>query len=118
MKTIYLLLTFTTFAFGQKTYVNGQEGIEMFYKGKDTTVVYHQHQAKMEIRGEVALSILNDYLKTKMPGGIKKVCTSRGEVTGMLTIIRRPKMVVLDFQYISILWDDGILEKAIKKKKQ
>jgi hypothetical protein len=115
---ILILLFYTTFSFAQKTYVNGQDGIEMFYKGRDSMYVYHQHQAKMEIRSEVALEVLDEYLKKKNPGGIKKICTSMGEVTGFLTIIRKPKMVVLDFQYISILWNDGTVETAIKRKKK
>ena len=116
MKYIYLLLICTTFAFGQTSYKNGQDGIEMFTKRGDTTIVYSQKQAKMSIRGEVALSILNTYLGKKNLGGKKTVCTSEGEVTGFLTIIRKHNMVVLDFQYLSILWNDGTLEKTIVKK--
>jgi hypothetical protein len=116
MKYIYLLLICTTFAFGQTSYTNGQDGIEMFYKSSDTMYVYQQRQAKMSIRGEVALEILDTYLKKKNLGGKKTVCTSQGEVTGFLTIIRKPKMVVLEFQYLSILWNDGTLEKTIVKK--
>ena len=116
MKYIYLLLICTTFTFGQTSYTNGQDGIELFAKSKDTMYVYHQHQAKMEIRGEVAVEILNIYLRKKNLGGVKTVCTSQGEVPGFLKIIRKHNLVVLDFQYISILWNDGTLEKAIPKK--
>lgn len=116
MKYVYLLLACTTFTFGQTSYTNGQDGIELFAKSKDTMYVYHQHQAKMEIRGEVAVEILNIYLRKKNLGGVKTVCTSQGEVTGFLKIIRKHNLVVLDFQYISILWNDGTLEKAIPKK--
>ena len=116
MKYIYLLLVCTTFAFGQTTYSNGQDGIELFSKSKDTMYVYHQHQAKMTIRYEVALEVLNAYLRKKNLGGQKTICISQGEVTGFLKIIRKHNLVVLDFQYISILWNDGTLEKAIPKK--
>ena len=116
MKYVYLLLACTTFTFGQTSYTNGQDGIELFAKSKDTMYVYHQHQAKMEIRGEVAVEILNIYLRKKNLGGVKTVCTSQCEVTGFLKIIRKHNLVVLDFQYISILWNDGTLEKAIPKK--
>jgi len=118
MKKIFLLLACSTFAFGQTSYKNGQDGIEMFTKRGDTMYVYHQHQAKMTIRGEVALDILNTYLKKKNIGGMKTICISQGEVTGFLKIIRKHNLVVLDFQYVSILWNDGTLEKTIIKKKK
>jgi len=113
---ILFFIFFTNLSFSQTTYVYGQSGIEMIAKDKDTMYIYQQVQAKMVIRREVAKEILNTYLDKKNTGGIKKVCTSKGEVTGYLTIIRRKGLVVLEFQYLSILWDNGILEKAILKK--
>ena len=113
----YLILAFfTSLSFSQTSYIHGQSGIEMVAKDKDTMYVYQQFQAKMEIRKEVAKDILNTYLEKKNPGGIKVICTSKGEVTGNLTITRKKGLVLLDFQYLSILWDNGILEKAILKK--
>ena len=118
MKLLLSFLMFFSGAYAQKKYENGQSGIELFYKDKDTTYVYHQNQAKMEVRSEVAMIILNEYIKRKKPGGIRTVCTSYGEVRGFLKITRKPRMVVLDFQYLSILWNDGILEETIIKKKK
>jgi hypothetical protein len=113
----YLILAFfTSLSFSQTSYIHGQSGIEMVAKDKDTMYVYQQFQAKMEIRKEVAKDILNTYLEKKNPGGIKVICTSKGEVTGNLTITRKKGLVLLDFQYLSILWDNGILEIAILKK--
>ena len=117
MKTlVFLMISFYSFA--QTSYTNGQDGIEMFAVRGDTMYVYHQRQAKMEVRIEVALIVLNNYLRSKNTGGVKVICTSLGEVTGILTIKRTPKMVVLYFQYMSILWNSGILEKTLKKKKK
>jgi hypothetical protein len=118
MKLLIFILMFFSGAQAQKKYMHGQSGIELFYKDKDTTYVYHQHQAKMEVRGEVATIVLNEYLKKKKPGGVRVICTSYGEVRGFLKIIRKPKMVVLDFQYISVLWNDGTLEETIIKKEK
>jgi len=125
MKTFALIL-FTSLSFSQTSYVNGQTGIEFIARDRDTMYVYQQQQAKMEIRREVGAEILNTYLENKNKGGIKVICTSKGEVTGMLTITRKvnenakpgsPKgIVLLDFQYLSILWNDGTLEKTIVKK--
>jgi hypothetical protein len=117
VKAIYLLLICTTFAFSQTTYKYGQDGIELFVKGKETLYVYQQTQAKMNIRGEVASEILRTYLKKKNLGGKKTICTSQGEVTGILKITRKHNFVLLNFQYTSILWNDGTLEKTIVKKK-
>lgn len=114
MKTLILLISFYSFA--QTSYTNGQDGIEMFIIHSDTMYVYHQRQAKMEVRTEVALIVLNNYLRSKNTGGVKVIFTSLGEVTGILTIERAPKIVVLHFQYVSILWNNGILEKTLKKK--
>ncbi len=118
MKTLLVLLAFSTFAFSQESYKYGYDGIELFAKGKDTMYVYHHKQAKANIRPEVATEILNTYLRKKNLGGTKTVCTSQGEVTGVLKIVRKHNLVVLNFQYISILWNDGRLEKAILTKKK
>lgn len=122
MKYLFALLFIASIATAQKVqyYQYGQDGIELFAKRTDTTYVYHQRQAKMSLRSEVALIIMNTYLSKKNLGGRKTVCTSQGEVTGFLTILRKPGMVVLNFQYETIVWNSGIIEKAIivKKKKK
>lgn len=116
MKLLTILTLFTGLSFSQTSYVHGQSGIEMIAKDKDTMYVYQQIQAKMEIRREVGKEILNTYIEKKNPGGVKIICTSKGEVTGYLRITRKKGLVLLEFQYLSILWDNGILEKAILKK--
>jgi hypothetical protein len=120
MKYLLALLFLASIVTAQEVqyYKYGQTGIELFYKDKDSMVVYHQYQAKMEIRSEVASIILNTYLRKRNLGGRKTVCTSQGEVTGFLTIVRKPKVVVLNFQYETIVWDSGIIEKAIIVKKK
>jgi hypothetical protein len=116
MKLLMILVFYASLSFSQTSYVHGQSGIEIVAKDKDTMYVYQQVQAKMDIRREVAKEILNTYLEKKNLGGTKTVCTSKGEVTGYLTITRRKGLVLLNFQYLSILWNDGILEKTIIKK--
>ena len=120
MKYLLALLFIASISTAQKIqyYQYGQDGIEIFYKGADTTVVFHQRQAKMSIRGEVGSIILNTYLSKRNLGGRKTVCTSKGEVTGFLTIIREYRMVILDFQYETIVWDSSLIEKTIKVKKK
>ena len=120
MKLLFILLFIASITTAQKVqyYQYGQDGIELFAKRPDTTYVYHQRQAKMTIRVEVSLIILNTYLSKKNLGGRKTICTSQGEVTGFLTIYSKLGMVVLDFQYETIVWDSGIIEKAIIKKKK
>lgn len=118
MKFIIILVLFYSNINSQKKYINGQNGIELFHKSKDTMYIYHQHQAKMEVKFEVAYVVLNEYLKIRNQEGLRTVCTIYGEVKGLLKITRKPNLVLLDFQYLSILWNDGILEETIIKEKK
>ena len=124
MKYLVLPILFSSLCYSQKTeyYKYGYEGIEMFHKGKDSTVIYTQHLAKATIRTDVALIVLNLYLKRKLKDGNLVVELPNAIVTGRIKIEKRERLVVINYYYQKVEWCDKYLIeipenlKPIKKK--
>jgi hypothetical protein len=122
MKLTILFLLLSTLAFGQKVeyYQRGYEGIEGMGKVGDSTLIYSNHKAKGTIRIEVCDTIVRRYLKKKIPSNKLVLNIKKAKVTGTLKVIRKDKLILLDFYYDMVEWKDSIIEKPkliIKKKK-
>jgi hypothetical protein len=123
VRFIIIFLLFSTLAFGQKTetYTRGYEGIEGMGKVGDSTLIYSNHKAKGTIRHEVCDTIVRRYLNKKIPSKKLVLNIKKAKVTGTLKVIRKDKLILLDFHYEMVEWKDSITEKVvpiIKNKKK
>jgi hypothetical protein len=101
MKYVVLLILFFSTCYSQKIeyYKYGYEGIEMFGKVKDSTIIYTQHKAKATIRIAVATKITNLYLGKKLKNGNLVVELPNAIVSGRIKIQRKGKLVVINYFY-------------------
>ena len=120
MKYLALLVLFFSSCYSQKKveyYKYGYDGIEMFYKGKDSTVVYTQHKAKATIRTEVAHKVLNLYLVGKLKNGTRVVELPNAIVTGRVKIERKDRLIVINYFYERVEWcDQELIEIPLSVK--
>jgi hypothetical protein len=122
MKYLVPFIIFSSLCYPQKTeyYRYGYEGIEMFAKFKDSTIIYTQHLAKATIRKDVALVVLNLYPKRKLNNGHLVVELPNAIVTGEIKIERAEKLVVINYYYEKVEWcDKNLIEipEELKKSK-
>jgi hypothetical protein len=120
MRKILLLFLFvSTFCYSQNVeyYKYGYEGIEMFGKVKDSTVIYTQHKAKGTIRTDVAKRIVNLYLDRKLKDGNLVVELPIAIVSGRIKIERKGKLVVINYFYERVEWcDKDLIEIPLETK--
>jgi hypothetical protein len=120
MRKILLLFLFvSTFCYSQNVeyYKYGYEGIEMFGKVGDTTVIYTQHKAKGTIRTDVAKKIVNLYLDRKLKDGNLVVELPIAIVSGRIKIERKGKLVVINYFYERVEWcDKDLIEIPLEVK--
>jgi hypothetical protein len=120
MRKILLLFLFvSTFCYSQNVeyYKYGYEGIEMFGKVGDTTVIYTQHKAKGTIRTDVAKRIVNLYLDRKLKDGNLVVELPIAIVSGRIKIERKGKLVVINYFYERVEWcDKDLIEIPLEAK--
>lgn len=112
---LYSLLFISFFSFGQKInyYKYGYEGVEMFAKRGDSTVVYSHKWAKATIRTEVADTIMKLYGENKIKAGKVIIVTKDAKVRGVLKIVRKPNLVSITLVYRRIEWSNGVIEEHI-----
>ena len=120
MRKILLLFLFvSTFCYSQNVeyYKYGYEGIEMFGKVGDTTVIYTQHKAKGTIRIDVAKKVVNLYLDRKLKDGNLVVELPIAIVSGRIKIERKGKLVVINYFYERVEWcDKDLIEIPLETK--
>jgi hypothetical protein len=118
-KILLLFLSVSTFCYSQNVeyYKYGYEGIEMFGKVKDSTVIYTQHKAKGTIRTDVAKRIVNLYLDRKLKDGNLVVELPIAIVSGRIKIERKGKLVVINYFYERVEWcDKDLIEIPLETK--
>jgi len=120
MKFIVLLILFSSLCYSQKIeyYKYGYEGIELFGKVKDTTIIYTQHKAKGTIRIDVAKKVVNLYLDKKLKDGNLVVELPVAIVSGRIKIERKGKLVVINYFYEKVEWCDKDLIEIPEKLKE
>lgn len=123
MKKILLLFLFvSTLCYSQKKveyYKYGYEGIEMFGKVGDTTVIYTQHKAKGTIRIDVAKKVVNLYLDRKLKDGNLVVELPNAIVSGRIKMERKGKLVVINYFYERVEWcDQELIEIPLSVKNE
>jgi hypothetical protein len=126
MKIIKILFLFiTTFVYSQQkvvyyNYGYGYDGMEKMAKVKDSTLVYSNFNARPEIRAEVADSILIKYRNLKE--GVLVVKIKSAKIIGTLKIIKRERLILVNYYYERIEYSNGLIEiykspkKRVKKK--
>jgi hypothetical protein len=125
MKIIKILFLFiTTFVYSQQkvvyyNYGYGYDGMEKMAKVKDSTLVYSNFNARPEIRAEVADSILIKYRNLKE--GVLVVKIKSAKIIGTLKIIKRERLILVNYYYERIEYLNGLVEiykSPIKKVKK
>jgi hypothetical protein len=119
MKYPVLLILFFSTCYSQKIeyYKYGYEGIEMFGKVKDSTIIYTQHKAKATIRIAVATKITNLYLGKKLKNGNLVVELPNAIVSGRIKIQRKKKLIVINYFYERVEWcDKDLIEIPLSVK--
>lgn len=120
MKFLVLFLMLgSSMAFSQPEvkYKYGCEGIVLFGRIGDSTLVYSNSMAKCEIKREVADSIVRMYLKKRPKSQMLSLNLPKANVKGRLGIIRKKTLISLTFYYEQVKWRDSITEIPIKRKK-
>jgi hypothetical protein len=118
-KFIVTLILFSSLCYSQKIeyYKYGYEGIEMFGKVKDSTIIYTQHKAKTTIRIAVATKITNLYLGKKLKNGNLVVELPNAIVSGRIKIQRKKKLIVINYFYERVEWcDKDLIEIPLSVK--
>lgn len=123
---LILFLVFSNYIFSQKKrieyYSYGQDGMENVYGVKDSMLIYNNFRSRPTIRKEVADTISRKYHSLK--NGIYDFTISSAKVTGRIEIVRKDKLILLNFYYIKVEYSDFIeiyqdpKKQAIKKKKK
>lgn len=119
MRKIILFLLISASCYSQKVeyYKYGYEGIELFGKVKDTTVIYTQHKAKGTIRTDVAKKVVNLYLDKKLKDGSLIIELPTSIVTGRIKIERKGKLIVINYFYEMVEWcDKDLIEIPLNLK--
>jgi hypothetical protein len=114
----------STFVYSQQkvvyyNYVYGYDGMEKMAKIKDSTLVYSNFNARPEIRAEVADSILIKYRNLKE--GVLVVKIKSAKIIGTLKIIKRERLILVNYYYERIEYLNGLVEiykSPIKKVKK
>lgn len=131
LKKLILIITllFSSLLFSQKKrieyYNYGQDGMENVYGVKDSMLIYNNFRSRPLIRKEVGDTIARKYHSLK--NGIYDFTIRYAKVTGRVEIIRRNKLILLNFYYIKVEYSDYIeiyqdpkkkAKQPIKKKKK
>lgn len=101
---LILFLVFSNYIFSQKKrieyYSYGQDGMENVYGVKDSMLIYNNFRSRPTIRKEVADTISRKYHSLK--NGIYDFTISSAKVTGRIEIVRKDKLILLNFYYIRV----------------
>jgi len=100
-------------------YKFGYEGIELIAKTKsDSTIVYSHCGAKPAIRIEVGQSIVHLYSKGLLKNGPLTVNIHSAIVKGLISIIRKDKLITIMFRWKTVAWSTGLVEEYRPKLKR
>lgn len=95
-------------------YKNGQNGIEIISQNKTGTIVISTYNAKMKIKDEIAHNFYQRYLKNEVKTDSMLVIIGKtAKVTGKCKIIKKSKLINVNFYYEKIEWASGLIEEHI-----
>ncbi len=95
-------------------YKNGQNGIEIISQNKTGTIVISTYNAKMKIKDEIAHNFYQKYLKNEVKTDSMLVIIGKtAKVTGKCKIIKKSKLINVNFYYEKIEWASGLIEEHI-----
>ena len=106
-----LFLLMTTFVYSQQKieyYNYGYDGMEKIGRVSDSMVVYSNYKSRPLIREEVCDSILDNYRKLKNGSLVIKIKSAT--VFGRLEIIRKHKLIAVNYYYERIEYVNGLVE--------
>ena len=96
-------------------YKNGQNGIELIYKSKVSTIIISTYNAKMTLKQEVAKN-LYEFIK-KYPhvrDSLIAVPSDKAIVKGCCKITKANNMTNVNFYYERIEWFSGLIEEYVE----
>lgn len=106
-----LFLLMTTFVYSQQKieyYNYGYDGMEKIGRVSDSMVVYSNYKSRPLIREEVCDSILDNYRKLKNGSLVIKIKSAT--VFGRLEIIRKHKLIAVNYYYEKVEYTNGLVE--------
>lgn len=115
-KVIFTFLLVTNFVFSQQknrieTYHYGQSGMELIAKSKKETVIISTHNAKMNIRQEIARKVYDLYAENKLINNTVIIIPgNHANVKGKCVIRKKDNLIAVDFYYETVEWENGLTE--------
>lgn len=106
-----LFLLMTTFVYSQQKieyYNYGYDGMEKIGRVSDSMLVYSNYKSRPLIREEVCDSILDNYRKLKNGSLVIKIKSAT--VFGRLEIIRKHKLIAVNYYYEKVEYTNGLVE--------
>ncbi|MBC7643160.1 MAG: hypothetical protein H7174_12640 [Flavobacterium sp.] len=96
-------------------YKNGQNGIELIYKSKTSTIIISTYNAKIALKKEVAQN-LYEFVKQNptINDSLIDVKTDQAIVKGRCKVIKKNSLTSLNFYYKQIEWFSGLVEEYLK----
>ncbi len=113
--TIVLLLLASQLVFSQKkptlTYKYGYNGMELIVKNNNETIIVSTYNSKKAIKDEIALKIYEMYSKKSFfTGDLVTITGNEAKVVGKISIRKKGNLILLDFYYDEIQWQNGLVE--------
>jgi hypothetical protein len=118
--TVLLFVSGLSFAQEDKilTYENGHNGMELIVQSKSETVVFSTFNSKPEIKEDIVEKLYALYLENKLLDNQNIEITGKDAcVSGLCKIIKKNKLITINFHYNNIKWNSGIVEIWKGKKK-
>ena len=93
-------------------YKNGQNGIELIYKSKISTIIISTYNAKIALKKEVAQN-LYEFVKQNpnIIDSLINVKTDQAIVKGCCKVMKRNSLTSVNFYYERIEWFSGLVEE-------